>query len=85
MESSERIPHVEYIVYVHAVSLTLHICKTDKDYHCYPISDLLREVMAFVTVGMYEHKCTKCSTVGPVDNYYQTVVFMCVSIILFPC
>jgi hypothetical protein len=65
------IHHLEHVVYVHAVSLTLHIYKNKNDYHCYSINDLLREVMEFIPVRIYEHKYTTCSAAGPKDSYYQ--------------
>jgi hypothetical protein len=59
------IHHFEHVVYVHAVSLTLHVYKKENDYHCYPIYDALREVTLCIPERIYEHKCTTCSVVGP--------------------
>jgi hypothetical protein len=82
------IHHIEHVVYVHAVSLTFHVYKMENDYHCFPINDLLTEVMEFISVRIYEPKCTTWSAAWPKVSYYpiiKTVVFIGVSLILFPC
>jgi hypothetical protein len=85
VEPVERILHIEYVVYAHAVSLTLQVCKTDKDCHCYHINDLLREVMVFVSVGFMNTNVLHVLQLGLRTAITETVVFICISIILFPC